>query len=574
MRARGSEITPAERPVPVAFDGRALAARRGETIAAALAANGIAAFRATASGAPRGLFCGMGVCRDCVVEIDGHTVRRACMTKIDAALDVRQNRQLATLEATGGRPVDHASADRAPLEPDLVVVGAGAGGLSAASVAAEAGLHVVLVDDRPAPGGQYFKQFIDFPGLSSTAHRDAQFDAGRDLIERAKRAETEVITGGVWSASRPLEIRVAGAAGSRVIRPRQLIVATGAYERALPVPGWTLPGVMTTGAAQTLLRSYRVLPGRRIVVAGNGPLNLQVAGELSKAGADVLCVAELAGRPAIHSAAALWAMVRNAPGLVRRGLRYRRDLARARIPVLYGHALSRVDKSADGLRASISAYLPRQHGPVAEFDGDAVLMGYGFLPSNEISRLLGCRHDYDRSRGQLVTRRDADCRTSVAGVFAVGDCCGLGGAQAAMAEGIIAGVAAIEAAGGAVTAAAARERKAARRSLARQRRFQSALWTLFAAPRPDIQLADAETIVCRCEEVTLGDVEAQIGAGRPSMSEIKRGTRLGMGPCQGRYCTPLVAALLHDRFGVPLDEYAYFAPRPPIQPVAIDEVIR
>ena len=569
MRAKEGEIWRDERHVKLTFEGQTIAARKGETVAAALAANGVNAFRSTRTGAPRGLFCGMGVCQDCLVEIDGRPNRRACMTKVDGPVTVRRpDPDLPPKPVAQDGPAQEPQ-QRSVVAPDVLVLGGGAGGLTAAACAAEAGASVVLVDDRPVPGGQYFKQPLAFSDLPRHILNDRQFAGGRALIERARQAGVQFVRGEAWAAYAPMEIHIRGGRANRIARPGQLIVATGAYERALPVPGWTLPGVMTTGAAQTLLRSYRVLPGERVLVTGNGPLNLQVAAELMAAGAKVAGVVELGVRPSARSAGALWKMAANAPGLALQGLGYLRRLKRAGVPVHYGQVLARVDERDGALRAATRSLDGIGLGPAPTFDVDAVLMGYGFLPSNEILRLLGCAHDYDRVRGSLVTVRDASCRTTVEGVYGVGDCCGLGGAKAAQAEGVVAGLKAAEASGCLPSAALGQERRKAQAALRRQRKFQSGLWSVFGADWPGLKLATARTVVCRCEEVTLGQIDAVADTGMHSMAEIKRCTRLGMGRCQGRYCAPLLAGLLHDRYGHRLDEYALYAPRPPVKPVPI-----
>ena len=560
MRARASGVAAGE-AITITFDGLALAARRGETLAATLAAAGITALRTTRRGELRGLFCGMGVCQDCLVEVDGRQNERACMTKVEGPLTVHSQRFPPRLEDDGNQGVLDTSA-RPVLTPELLVIGAGAGGLTAAAVAAEAGVEVVLVDERPTPGGQYFKQPL---APLAEAFDDPQFAAGRRLIARVRAAGVTVMPGTVWSASLPLAILVQDGQGTRAVRPGQLIVATGAFERALPVPGWTLPGVATTGAAQTLLRSYRVLPGRRVVVAGNGPLNLQVACELHRAGAEVVAVAELAGRPGPAKLGALCRMALNAPKLVAQGAAYLRDLRRAGIPLLHGHVLAAVENEGGSLLARLR---PVAGGSVRAFAADAVTMGYGFLPANDVLRLLGCRHIYDPTRGHLVTVRDGDGRTTVPEVFGVGDGCGLGGAGAAEAEGVLAGLAVAEALG----RSPSHDRTRARADLARQRRFQKALWQLFQAPLTGVALADATTVICRCEEVTLGEIEPALADGGAVLGSIKRGTRAGMGRCQGRYCGPLLAGLVEARCGQPLGELAFFAPRPPIRPVPLDAI--
>jgi NADPH-dependent 2,4-dienoyl-CoA reductase/sulfur reductase-like enzyme len=552
------------------FDGREVPARRGESIAAALTAAGIRDLRETRGGAGRGVFCGMGVCQDCVVVVDGE-LRPACMTEVACAHRIGRGTFPATAPATASLlPVE--LGDIPVATPEVLVVGAGAGGLSAGAVAAEAGAEVVLLDERARPGGQYFKQPSTPDGMAT--RDDRQFAAGRALIARAGRAGVRIIEHvEAWGAFAPRDIAALDARGCMIYRPRQLILATGAYERALPVPGWTLPGVMTTGAAQTLLRSYGVAPGRRVLLAGNGPLNLQVAVELARRGIEIVAVAELAARPGAGSLSALVRMAASTPDLLRDGILLACELRRRGIPMRYGHALVGVEQGPAGLIAHLGGGAMYRESREA-FTVDAVCMGYGFQPANELARALDCRHAYDPGRGHLVTERDAECATSLDGVYAVGDCCGLGGARAAAEEGLIAGLAAATAAGHAALPALARECAAARRRLWRHRRFQAALWRLFAAPGLQTELATPETLICRCESVTLSEIDAVLADGKPSIGEVKRRTRLGMGNCQGRSCAPLLAAVLAARQGRGLDEFALFAPRAPVKPISIAALSR
>ncbi|MGE0211136.1 MAG: FAD-dependent oxidoreductase [Parvibaculaceae bacterium] len=543
--------------VEIRFEDRMVPGRIGETLASALSAAGIRAFRTTARGAPRGLFCGMGVCQECLVEIDGRPGQRACMTKIERPLAVK--RQQAPVDLTKAAPP--ATAGRLKvLTPDILVIGGGAGGLAAAATAAKAGADVLLVDERPALGGQFYKQPA-FP-----VRDDAQFAGGRALIAEAQVAGVRFLKGAlVWGAFQPLDLMVLQEGSTLKITPKRLIVATGTYERGLPVPGWTLPGVMTTGAAQTLLRSYGTLPGRRVLVAGNGPLNLQVALELSRAGAEVVGVAELS-KPGLSQVSAVAGMAFASPSLLAKGMGLMAGLTRRGVPVLKGHVLEAVETSADGLVATLARW-PRDAAPRRRMEVDAVCMGYGFHPSNDLLRALDCRHDFDAARGQLVTVRDADCRTTAMQVYAVGDCTGLGGAPAAVAQGRIAGAAAARALG-----FKAPDPVEARRALARHGRFQSALWRLFDAPFPALALAKPDTLVCRCEELTRAEIEAGLGQGPETVGSLKRLTRVGMGPCQGRYCGPLVAALVAEKGGKAIDGMSFWAPRPPAKPLAISEI--
>ncbi len=549
------------------FEGREIRGRPGETLAAALTAAGERDLRETNAGERRGLFCGMGVCQECLVEIDGRGNQRACMTKLERPVSVRRQSHLSStfdLPPTTEHPV----ADEEVLAPEILVLGGGAGGLNAAIAAGRAGARVLLVDERPQPGGQYYKQ-----PLRAALPDDAQFAGGRALIAEAQAAGVAFLRGAqLWGAFEPLDLMIFDGGASRLCRPGRLIVAAGAYERGLPFPGWTLPGVMTTGAAQTLLRSYAVLPGQRVLVAGNGPLNLQVAVELARAGAEVAAVVELARRPGLWAAAALGTMLTSTPMLALRGRDYLTELKRRGVALLHRHVVAGVERAGDRLRAQVVPW-PADGATGRSYEVDAVCVGYGFMPSNEILRALGCRHAFDPARGHLVTERDGDGLTSVAQVYAVGDCAGLGGAPAAEAEGLIAGLAAARSLGLAPAVGQQQAVVRARAQLRRYRRFQSGLWELFRAPHLLTELAGPQTVICRCEELTLAEIEAGFEDGTQSIGAVKRATRAGMGRCQGRYCGPVLAALAAARRNLPLDEGAHWAPRPPVKPIRIADIV-
>jgi D-hydroxyproline dehydrogenase subunit alpha len=570
LRGRGGELVPEGERIAIDFEGRTVEGRRGETLAAALTAAGIRDLRLTQSEQPRGIFCGMGVCQECLVEIDGRANQRACMTKIDRSLSVRRQRHLAEVMALPSAVSEPRGVEI--LKPDILVLGGGAGGLNAAAAAARAGAKVLLVDERPEPGGQFYKQPLPIPALAEEIASDGQFAGGRALIAEAIDAGVEMRRGvQLWGAFEPLDLMIFDGHESRLCRPKRLIVAAGAYERALPMPGWTLPGVITTGAAQTLLRSYRVLAGRRVLLAGNGPLNIQVALELARAGTEVLAVAELSPKPGPGALPALGRMLTSTPALAWRGLRQIVELKRRGVAMLHGSVLSGVTQIVGGLRAEVRPW-PAADG-ARVFEVDAVAMGYGFQPSNEILRALGCAHHFDPARGHLVTERDAEGRTTIPEIYAVGDCAGLGGAPAAEAEGVIAGLAAARSLGFEVSARQQRAGEAARTALRRHRRFQAGLWRLFAAPRLLAELAAPDTLICRCEELGRAEIQAGIAPGSESIGAVKRQTRGGMGRCQGRYCGPVIAALAAARRGEALSESGYWAPRPPVKPIRIGDIV-
>ena len=577
--------------VSIDFEGRSVPAIEGETVAAALTAAGITSLRRSRGGDPRGVFCGMGVCFECLVTVDGLPAQRACMTRVRDGMAVAAHRDDEAAGATPEAvplvsPPRTAAADPRPeADRDLVVIGAGPAGLAAAEAAARAGVLATVLDERPEPGGQYFKQLASSHRFVGRRGRDRQFASGAGLIDRVRAAGVEIVSSAtVWSAraggneagaaagAAPLaaEVEVFADGSARRLRARQLVIAAGAYERAHPVPGWTLPGVMTTGAAQTLARAYRVAPGERVLVAGNGPLNFQVACELAAGGVAVVAVAEAAAPPAARPEAVL-AALRHSPSLVGRGLGYLATLVRRRVPVLHRHVLVRVEGRDERVERAVLARIDAGGdvvpGSEHVFDVDAVCMGYGFHPSTELTRLLGCEHRFDPGAGSLAVVRDDRSETSLPGIFVPGDGGGMGGAHAALAEGTLAGLAAARNLGRPLSPQLEAVALRALRARDRARRFQDALWTLFAAPRDFAGLAGDEVTVCRCESVTAGALRARIASGADESGALKRLTRAGMGRCQGRYCGPRVAAWCAAARRESLDPSLLFNPRFPVKPV-------
>jgi thioredoxin reductase len=472
----------------------------------------------------------------------------------------------------GSSPGRRSSNNDINSDCDLLVVGAGPAGLAAAQKAAAAGLSVIIIDERSKPGGQYFKQPGKGFAVTPTA-LDAQFREGAALIAAVAASPAQLMPGrSAWAARREGErliVETNGPEGAIRITAARLIIATGATERPWPMPGWTLPGVMTTGAAQTLLRSGAVAPGSRVLVAGNGPLNIQLANELLNAGITVAAVVEQAPRPGLARAASALAMARHGAGLAVQGVRQLARLRSASVPLLFGHVVCRAEGTERVKRAVVAATRPDGSlGPERTFDIDALCIGAGFQPQAELARALGCRLVW--TDGAMAVVRDDDGRTSLGTVFVAGDGGGLGGARAALAQGTLAGLAVVADVRGGLTAAHAAQQQQQRRALATARGFQAGLWRLFAPAHPAPAVHTPETLLCRCEGVRFGDVAALLAAGNHDPGSIKRATRLGMGRCQGRYCGPLLAAQLAG--DEPVGEGDLFAPRPPFKPMTIADL--
>lgn len=570
-RSRAVASPGIQRPVEsigFTYEERTVVATPGTSVASALLQAGFLACRDAADG-PRGVFCGMGVCGECIVDIDG-TAQLACMTKVQSG--IRVTRQPSRSEVHLDARAETAPETERAM--DCLVIGAGPAGLAAAAAAAAAGVQTVLVDERVSPGGQFYKQ--PAAGFAIDVERlDRQYRGGRALIQRAARAGVDVLSGvKVWGAAATptggYEVFGSDADRRWLLRPQRIVLATGAYERAVPFPGWTLPGVMSTGAAQSMLRAYQVAPGHRILVAGNGPLNVQLAAELTRAGCTVVALVELADVVSRSAVPDLVRMASASPGLAVEGARFMASLRTARVPLI---ARSTVIRAAGEGRvehatvARVASNGEAEPGTERPFEVDAVCLGMGFLPSGELARLLGARHHLDRRTGGYVIKRSATGRTSLHDVWAIGDGAQVQGAKVAESVGGLAGrdVAASLGRRPAGRAGVARRAARARR---RHERFQRALWRVYEGPNLFAELASPETIICRCESITLGEVATALGE-VGGAGALKRLSRVGMGRCQGRLCGPIVAELVARRTGRPAGDRSGFAPQLPFRPTPV-----
>lgn len=443
---------------------------------------------------------------------------------------------------------------------DIAVVGGGPAGLAAALAAHQCGARVALLDEYPTLGGQLFKQ--PARGLAHGTSRAAC--QGKDLIERVRSSAIHVLGDCLVWAARPgaLYFRHRGTMG--MMRCRAIVAACGAYERPAIFPGWELPGVMTPGGAQTLVKAQGCRPGARVVVAGCGPFLLPVATALLDAGASVLGVYELT-RPR-QWFKGMTTLLRH-PARIGEAIGYWWRLRAAGVPLRFGFRVL----EACGREALEEVRLVRcdSDGCVLP-DGEVVVRAdllcasYGFVPAVQLTRLLGCEHHYRALRGGWVPWRDASLATSVPGVFVAGEAAGIGGAHAALAEGALAGMAAAESVGLQV---AKHARARAVRTAKRQRAFGDLINGLFRVPEAVHCGIDDRTTVCRCEEVSAAEIRNAAAAWAPDVNMVKAVTRCGMGYCQGRICGPAVQSLVAASVKRAAHEVGSFRVRAPLKPV-------
>lgn len=454
----------------------------------------------------------------------------------------------------------------------IVIVGAGPAGMGAAIEASRAGACVTLLDENARPGGQIYRQL--HPGFTVTSPHalSRDFRRGQALLAEFSSCQKRIEYLGdslVWGLFPDHEVAFLHRGASRTVQYDALIVALGAYDRPVPFPGWTLPGVMAAGGAQRLVKTQRVLPGERILLVGTGPLQLALASQILHARGRVEAIVE-AG-----TVDDWWALARSAFGqwaLIADAWRYLWGIAKARVPLLRRHII--VEARGDGkVEEAVIARVDKNWraipGTSRTVTADAVCVGYGFVPSVELTRLAGCEHRYQPELGGWVPVRNEHMATSVEGVYAAGDCAGVAGSIMALDEGRIAGIAASQAMGY-LPADTARARMAPLRDrLAGLKRLQAALDAV-SMPRPGLyELAIDDTIVCRCEEMTLGELRAVLADSPDDMNAVKRMTRMGMGSCQGRYCGSALQEIVGRYRGVSSGDIVPLNPRPPIRPVPI-----
>lgn len=439
---------------------------------------------------------------------------------------------------------------------DLIVVGAGPAGMAAAATALSGGLRVLLVDSGIALGGQFWRHppedarpAIPTEDLHHALRKYRALSGALSAGRAAGRLDLR-LAHHVWSVVREGAGFVVHAVNRReapretavVLRAPRLLVATGAYDRQLPFPGWDLPGVFTIGGLQALLKGGGVAAGSRVALGGTGPFLLPVAAGLAARGVEVVAVCEAATPRA-------WlrhpgALLRN-PGKWAEGAGYAAALARHRIPIRTRTAIvgAEGDKQVTSVRiAALTSDGSPRPGTERRVEVDAVGVGWGFAPQLDLLLPLGCALT-DWADGNAVVAVDDGQRTTVPGLYAAGEACGVGGAALAVGEGRLA-AASVLADAGAAPVPGRMHLAMVRAEVARQRAFARALGLAHPIPPAWSSWLTDETVVCRCEEVTAGAVRtACADGGAHGHRQVKQLTRAGMGWCQGRVCGPAVHCL-------------------------------
>ncbi|MGX1789524.1 FAD/NAD(P)-dependent oxidoreductase [Bosea sp. NPDC055332] len=453
-------------------------------------------------------------------------------------------------------------------QTDLLIVGAGPAGMAAAVTARRHGLTVRVVDDQPAPGGQIWR------GIETVAATSRAKRLGESYLAGADRAAAFRACGALyepesqlWQIEPGFRAFVTRGGKARTVTAEAIILATGAQERPSPFPGWTLPGVLTVGAAQILLKTADSVPEQPVWIAGCGPLPLLYMTQLLAAGGRITGFLDTTPRGRLPAALRHLPQGLGRLGDLMKGLSWSLALRRAGIPII---------RHVTELRAEGEGRLQRlryrtEGGREAEVLAEVLLVHEGVVPNIHAPLALGCAVSWHAGQHCYVPVLDAWGESSQANIFVAGDGAGIGGAEAAEPRGRLAALRVAAKLGrldeATTEAAAAPERSALSSALA-LRPFLDALY----APRPQLYAPPDETLVCRCEEVTAGELRARAVEGRPGPNQLKAFTRAGMGPCQGRQCGYSMAHIVAAAQGRPVEEVGFYRIRPPLKPVTLGEL--
>jgi thioredoxin reductase len=423
----------------------------------------------------------------------------------------------------------------------------------------------VWIDEAPRTGGQIYRR--PPPALERPGHTLYGFEAGRakrlhaaaDAAAKAADYRPESL---VWDIQDGA-VEVAGPAGAETIAYDALILATGAMDRILPLLGWTLPGVFTLGGAQIALKAQACAIGRRCILLGTGPLLYLLAYQYAKAGAGLAGVLDTT--PAEARLRALPRLMA-APGTLAKGVHYVTWLKARGITLHEGIRPLEItgDGRVEGLR------FRERGGRERHLAGDAVAIGFGLKPEFQLAELAGCQFDFDAPSALWLPRRDAEGRAEgVPALYLAGDAAAITGADAAELAGEQSALALLADRGVAVDVH--RCRKIARR-LARIAGFRAGIEASFPYPLDIAPSLAANTIICRCEGVSAGQLRATVQAGARELNRAKAICRLGMGRCQGRLCGGPAAEILASELGVDLPAVDRLRAQPPLNPHAHDQL--
>ena len=451
---------------------------------------------------------------------------------------------------------------------ELVIIGAGAAGLSAAITASKHGLKVALLDEQNKVGGQIYR------GIESISkERGAQL--GDDYLHGKTLAEGFHLSGAdyfpntqVWSLNKQREIGIIKANKTQTITANQVIIATGAMERPVPFLGWNLTGVMNAGAGQVLFKSAGVVPEIPVVLAGSGPLLILLAAQYIRAGVTVKALLDMSTTENHLSALSKLPRALLKANYLIKGMQLQQELKQANVPMLEGVS----DLKAFGDDDKLERVEFRHKGTLKTLDTQLLLTHFGVIPQVWLTQAAGCEHQWDARQKCWRPKQDQWGRTSLDGLLIAGDGGGIEGAKAAEYAGEITALQVVCLLGGIDQQQRNQLAKQAKKAKKSEHHIRPFLENWFAVSEDLLTRVEDETVICRCEEVSAGEIRAAIHQEHDDSNQVKFITRCGMGACQGRQCANAVAHIVAAETGKSVNISGLYRGRPPITPITIGQL--
>lgn len=449
---------------------------------------------------------------------------------------------------------------------DVAVIGAGPAGMAAAKQCDLAGVSTLLLDEQVSLGGQIYRS-IEHKTIADENILGKDYYKGRGLAQSLRKTNVDYQPcSKVWKVTGDKEIGFSRNNRAEIVTAQQIIVATGAQERPFPIPGWTLPGVMNAGAAQILLKTTGVTTDHAVFI-GSGPLLYLIVRQYLMAGTPVAAVLDTTPLSNyVRTMPALWGAVKGYKNIIK-GQRWISEIKKAGIPFIRGVKDVRVNGS-DGVE-SVEYTTGSTWKKIVTKN---VFLHQGVIPNSNLTRSIGCKHHWSETQLCWQVSTDEWGQTDIAGVAVAGDGAGIGGAVSAEHQGIIAAAGALYRLGAVGEYERNTMSSASRAIVKNEASFRQFLDVLFQPAEHFRIPKDNEVLVCRCEEVTAGDIREMVTQGCASPNQCKSYSRCGMGACQGRFCGITVSEMISKATNKPIEEVGYYRIREPIKPLSLGEM--
>ena len=452
---------------------------------------------------------------------------------------------------------------------DIVIIGSGPAGIAAAVSSASNGAKVLVIDSNIDIGGQVYKPPPrTYKQLTKVSSKEVKIQKSfSKLIEENKIDIALEHT--VWQVNQGFKVYAYNNNNSTTVwKCKVLIIATGTYERIIPFPGWTLPGVIGLAASTTLLKSHRVLPGKNTIVAGCGPLLAVVASGIIKAGGKVGAVIDL--NSSLEWLSSITPMLSN-PSNLFEGIGWLKNIIFARTPIYFNSAIESVTKKDNDLEITLVQKNFKKNRKI-KLIADSLCVGHGLIPSVDISKSLGVELYFENSSSNWRPKINKYFQSSIEKLYIVGDGSGISGAIPAYEKGLIAGN------------ASSYELKYIEKDrldlitnkifkrLKKLEKFGKSMAKLMTPSSQIIKNVTKDTIVCRCEDIKREEIEEAIKFGAREINQLKSWTRCGMGPCQGRTCEDAISRIMSEHLGS-REKVGTFTRRFPLKPILMDDAV-